>query len=219
MQISWIQICATLAGLLSHANPAVAVHLFPAGVESKSVGMASSLRAEGAPAVLYNPANLYLSKSKSAIDPYLELGMINVNYYYEHPQFDPVYVEVVSPTATVGYTHHFNDFVSAAGVVFLTLVALNRTLRERGFSGSDEDEAIANIAKTLEDGSDLDAQGAECTARELVEKHGVDGLIEKGLIDEDLMLVEDGNGDVDPKVLADVFASTFSCLWTTAPTE
>ena len=90
---------------------------------------------------------------------------------------------------------------------------------KRGFSDSDEDEAIANIAQSLEEESDLDAKGAECTARELVKKHGVEGLMEKGLIDDDLMLVQDGNGDVDPKVLADVFTSTFSCLFTSSAAE
>lgn len=83
-----------------------------------------------------------------------------------------------------------------------------------GLTGSREDTAIANISRTLVDEGDLDTADAECTARQLVGKHGVDGLQEQGLIDEDLMLVEDGSGKVKPAILADIFTSTFSCLWT-----
>ena len=87
----------------------------------------------------------------------------------------------------------------------------------RAFTSSDEQVAVDNIARVLEDEGDLDAQGAECTARGLVDEHGIDGLIEDGLLDEDLMLVEDGNGRVSPAVLADIFATTFGCLWTASP--
>ena len=83
-------------------------------------------------------------------------------------------------------------------------------------TGSDEERAIANIARTLEDQGKLDAAGAECTARSLVEKNGVTGLQDKGLLDEDLELTQDPSGKVDPKVLADVFTSTVSCLWSGA---
>ncbi|GAA3662475.1 hypothetical protein GCM10022237_22850 [Nocardioides ginsengisoli] len=79
--------------------------------------------------------------------------------------------------------------------------------------GTEEQRAIANIARTLRDQGKLDAAGAECTARSLVEKNGVAGLQDKGLLDEDLELTQDPNGKVDPKVLADVFTSTVSCLW------
>lgn len=89
----------------------------------------------------------------------------------------------------------------------------------RGLSGSREQTTIDNIARALSEDGDLDPAGAECTARELVEKNGVDGLQDQGLIDDDLMLVQDGNGDIDPEVLADVFTSTFSCLWSSAAAE
>ncbi|WP_182378044.1 serine/threonine-protein kinase [Nocardioides sp. WS12] len=83
----------------------------------------------------------------------------------------------------------------------------------QGLLASREETTIANIAQTLAEEADLDADDADCTARELVKKHGVDGLQEQGLIDDDLMLVEDGNGKVKPGILADIFTSTFSCLW------
>lgn len=111
---------------------------------------------------------------------------------------------------------------TVAGIAALAvLIALAAVLIGRGDDGtsspgptaSREEAAIANIARTLEDESDLDARDADCTARQLVDEHGVDGLQEQGLIDEDLMLVEDGNGKVEPRILADIFTSTFSCLW------
>lgn len=115
----------------------------------------------------------------------------------------------------------------SAGVVAATvggiaalavLIALAAVLVGRGDGGgktaSREETAIANIARTLADEGDLAARDADCTARELVDAHGVDGLQEQGLIDEDLMLVQDGNGKVEPRILADIFTSTFSCLWT-----
>ncbi|HWJ66117.1 MAG TPA: serine/threonine-protein kinase [Nocardioides sp.] len=85
-----------------------------------------------------------------------------------------------------------------------------------GGSGPDEDRAIATIARTLEQESDLDAPGARCTAEQLVAEHGVAGLQEQGLLDENLMLAQDANGDVDSQVLADIFATTFSCVWSSA---
>jgi hypothetical protein len=45
--------------------PATAEDLFPAGPESKSMGLASSLQSEGPPAVLYNPANLFVVGEKN----------------------------------------------------------------------------------------------------------------------------------------------------------
>jgi len=118
MKIYLLQTIVMAAGIFGYANTVLAGPLFPAGVESKSVGMESSLRSQGAPAVLYNPANLYLTDQKSAADPYIELGMINVNYFYEHPQFDPVSVKVTTPTATIGYTHHFGERLNVGVVIF-----------------------------------------------------------------------------------------------------
>lgn len=83
-------------------------------------------------------------------------------------------------------------------------------------SGSEEEQAVDNIATALEDQGEVDAQGARCIAQQLIDKHGVDGLQEKGLLDDDLKLVEDSSGDVDPKVLADIFTTAFSCIMSTA---
>jgi len=83
-------------------------------------------------------------------------------------------------------------------------------------SGTEEEQAIGNIATALEGQGEVDADGARCIAQQLVDKHGVDGLQEKGVLDDDLKLVEDSSGDVDPKVLADIFTTAFSCLMSTA---
>lgn len=83
----------------------------------------------------------------------------------------------------------------------------------RGFTGSDEETAIANIIEVLESDGQLDAAGAECTARGLVDKHGVDGLREAGFLDDDLAFNESGGSSPDPGVLADLFTITFECLY------
>jgi hypothetical protein len=98
--------------------PATAEDLFPAGPESKSMGLASSLQSEGPPAVLYNPANLFVVGEKNYAEPYAELGMISVAYSYEHPDFDPVSINVVSPVATVGYTNRLNERLTFSAVIF-----------------------------------------------------------------------------------------------------
>lgn len=107
---------AVLAPLAVLSGAAHAVTLFPAGTESKAAGMESALHAEGAPAALYNPANLRADDGHG--EPYVEMGMINVDYSYEHPDFDPVHVVVTSPTATIGYVKAVSDRVTVGGVIF-----------------------------------------------------------------------------------------------------
>src|SRR5690606_2067647 len=45
-------------------------------------------------------------------------GMVSVNYSYEHPDFDPVAISVVSPVATVGYTNRLNQRLTFSAVIF-----------------------------------------------------------------------------------------------------
>lgn len=99
------------------AATAQAGSLFPAGTESKAAGNESSLLCEGAPAALYNPANLAGSSAK-ANQPYAELGFVNVNYTYEHPDFDPVTVSVNSPTATFGFARQILPKLTVGTVLF-----------------------------------------------------------------------------------------------------
>lgn len=80
----------------------------------------------------------------------------------------------------------------------------------------DEQTAVANIAEVLERDADLDPAQAECTARELVERNGIEGLQRDGLLDVDLELVTAENGDPDPAVLADIFTVTFTCVFGSA---
>ena len=91
---------------------------FSAGVESKTAGVDSTLKSKGPPAVLYNPANLSLVSDNKKAEPYMEFGIINVNYMYEHPDFDPVQISVSSPIATFGYTGKLNDKINYGFVLF-----------------------------------------------------------------------------------------------------
>jgi hypothetical protein len=120
-----------LLATLALTAPARAETLFPAGPEAKGAGIESSLAARGAPAVLYNPANLAPSGAAAGAgagaggndaaarsEPYAELGLVNVHYSYEHPEFDPVSVSVTSPTVTLGYAARLPHRLTAGLVVF-----------------------------------------------------------------------------------------------------
>ncbi|HYG93457.1 MAG TPA: protein kinase [Nocardioides sp.] len=76
----------------------------------------------------------------------------------------------------------------------------------------DEQVAAGNISEALQADGGLGPEEAECTARELVRKTGTDGLMEQGLLDEDLEFAGD-NEDVDPQVLSDIFSVTFTCVF------
>jgi len=80
---------------------------FPAGSESKSVGMESALNSRNGPAVLYNPANLSLTSY--AHEPYLELGYLKAELSYEHPDFDQVKVDVMTAIGSLGYASSLMD--------------------------------------------------------------------------------------------------------------
>lgn len=70
---------------------------------------------------------------------------------------------------------------------------------DRPKAASQEQAAIADIARVLEEQGEIDAREADCTARQLVEEYGVVALQDEDLID-------------------DAFSSAFSCLWSTGPT-
>lgn len=103
---------------------------------------------------------------------------------------------------------------AVAGVAALAAAVL---ALDRPRDGSDREQtAIANIARVLEQQGDLDARGADCTARLLVADHGVTGLRDEGYVDDDLMLVADSSGNVEPRILDDILTTAFSCLWSSA---
>ncbi len=91
-----------LAGVLALAAlRANGDELFPVGSENKARGIGSSVAARRGSAVLYNPANLTTTASRRA---YAEVGVLSVDYAYEHPKFDPVLVQTKTPVAAVGYS-------------------------------------------------------------------------------------------------------------------
>lgn len=81
----------------------------------------------------------------------------------------------------------------------------------------DERTAADNIAAALAANADFDQIDAECTARKLVERSGVEGLQEQGVIDEDLNFVDSGGviGGVDPQVFADIITVGVGCVFET----
>jgi len=89
---------------------------FPAGSESKSIGLESSLNSRNGSAVLYNPANLSFSHPGHEI--YLELGYLKAELAYEHPDFDQVKVDVMTPVANLGYAGAILDNTLHLGFIY-----------------------------------------------------------------------------------------------------
>ncbi|NYJ03111.1 serine/threonine-protein kinase [Nocardioides thalensis] len=83
----------------------------------------------------------------------------------------------------------------------------------------DERTAVQNIAEGLAAEGDVEAAEAECVARGLVREHGLDGLIDAGLINEDLEIVETTSTEIDPGIWTDIISIGVSCILDPTPTE
>lgn len=94
-----------------------AQELFPGGSETKAAGVASSLACAGASCLSYNPGNL----SAVGVAPYLEVGYAEVRQSYEHPNFDPVKVQVNTPIASLGVLHRLTRLPLTYGFYLLPL--------------------------------------------------------------------------------------------------
>lgn len=84
-----------------------------------------------------------------------------------------------------------------------------------GPSGEAERAAVVAVAAGLRTEAGLGAADAECTARALVDEHGVDGLRDSGLLDPGPARA----AQLDPRTLSEVLSSTFSCLFATTGGE
>jgi hypothetical protein len=73
--------------------------LFPMGHEAKSAAMESALGSSEPQAMLYNPATLYANGGGISG----ELGFAKLLYRYEHPSYDPVKLNIVTPVASAGW--------------------------------------------------------------------------------------------------------------------
>lgn len=73
--------------------------LFPAGPSCKSSAMESAIDCKEPQTLLYNPAMLSLAKSGFTG----ELGLARLAYSYEHPDFDPVKLNLVTPMFSEGW--------------------------------------------------------------------------------------------------------------------
>jgi len=79
--------------------------LFPAGTACKSAAIESSIDCNEPQTLLYNPANLSLARPGFAA----EVGLARLSYSYEHPDFDPVRLNLVTPMFSEGWKGHFAD--------------------------------------------------------------------------------------------------------------
>jgi hypothetical protein len=131
----------------------------------------------------------------------------------------------------LGATAPRTDLLVAVGIAVVVLIAVLGTVLalRAGDGGGDaasrrtgpsddgltagERRAADDIAAALEADSNFAELDAECTAHKLVERSGVDGLQEEGIIDEDLSFVDNGIGvgGIDPQVLADIITLGVGC--------
>jgi hypothetical protein len=97
----------------------LAQDVFSPGIEAKRAGLDSVSAVKSAPALFFNPAQLMSSEEiNGGYAPYVEIGMVQAQYSYEHRDFDPVRVEVQSPLITLGGTYRSQTGRWAAGAAF-----------------------------------------------------------------------------------------------------
>jgi hypothetical protein len=95
-----VAIALVAALTLSGSSLLRADEVFPVGVMNKSNQVTSAGQCEGASCVPYNPARM----SATNAGPYLESGLIQIKQSYEHPNFDPVRIDVRTPLLALGYS-------------------------------------------------------------------------------------------------------------------
>lgn len=89
------------------------------------------------------------------------------------------------------------------------------TTNENGLT-AEEQEAADNIAAAFTEDDDFEPAEAACISRELVERSGIEGLQQKGVIDEDLTFIaDDAGGSPDPGFLKDIIAVSVTCVFET----
>lgn len=79
--------------------------LFPAGSACKSAAIESAIDCTEPQTLLYNPAALTLSRPGFAA----EVGLARLSYSYEHPDFDPVRLNLMTPMFSEGWKGSFAD--------------------------------------------------------------------------------------------------------------
>lgn len=100
-------ILVLLIGLLMSTRVhAFDYELLTLGAESKAQGGATVLNSLGAPAAIYNPANLSLVKK---LEPYIELSAISLKYTYDHPDFEQAELSLNLPIASYGISGRISN--------------------------------------------------------------------------------------------------------------
>lgn len=90
--------------------------------------------------------------------------------------------------------------------------------RDPGPTGDDgltRDERVAadNIAVALRANADFESIDADCTARRLVERSGIEGLQDQGVLDENLNFIADTNPAVNAQIFADIITVGVGCVF------
>jgi len=109
--------------LASSAAQANVLGVYPAGSACKSAAMESAVDCTEPQALLYNPS--LLSESKLGFSA--EVGIAQLSYSYEHPDFDPVSINLVTPMFSEGWKGSFLDGQGAWGFAVMpgSLAELN----------------------------------------------------------------------------------------------
>jgi len=77
----------------------------------------------------------------------------------------------------------------------------------------DEQTAADNIAAALVEEADFGQADADCSARKLVMRTGIDDLQEQAIINEDLEFIADTNAGIDPGILTEIITVSASCVF------
>ena len=130
----------TIVGLLtllaSQVSRANVLGLFPAGTGCKSAAMETSLDCSEPQTLFYNPAVMSSLPNGFAA----ELGAAHLAYSYEHPDFDPVRVDLNTPMFSEGWKGAFLEDRAAWGFAVMpgSMAELDIKGLPRRVSGSAE---------------------------------------------------------------------------------
>lgn len=91
---------SAITSTVAHAN---VYGLFPAGSACKSAAIESAIDCIEPQTLLYNPAALTLARTGFSA----EVGLARLRYSYEHPDFDPVRITLMTPMFSEGWKGSF----------------------------------------------------------------------------------------------------------------
>ena len=78
-------------------------------------------------------------------------------------------------------------------------------------TGSDEEVAIANVARAFEDAGTMNEAQAQCAAEQWVRTAGLQPMIDAGLFDDDLNFTDRDMSEMPPEIASAISAAALTC--------